>query len=44
MTHSVVPADKLEERGMDAGGVRLAISLESAKDILNDLDESLKII
>ena len=44
MTHSVVPANKLEERGMDAGGVRLAIGLENSKDIINDLEESLKII
>ncbi len=44
MTHSVVPAEKLEERGMDAGGVRLAIGLENVKDIINDLEESLKII
>lgn len=44
MTHSVVPADKLEERGMDAGGVRLAIGLENTNDILNDLEESLNMI
>ena len=44
MTHSVVPANKLEERGLDAGGVRLAIGLENSKDIINDLEESLKII
>jgi cystathionine beta-lyase/cystathionine gamma-synthase len=41
MTHSVVPADKLEERGFDAGGVRLAIGLENVKDIQLDLEESL---
>ena len=44
MTHSVVPADKLEERAIDAGGVRLAIGLENVNDILNDLETSLKII
>jgi len=44
MTHSVVPADKLCERGIDAGGVRLAIGLENTDDILLDLDESLKAI
>lgn len=44
MTHSVVPADKLCERGIDAGGVRLAIGLENSDDILLDLDESLKAI
>lgn len=42
MTHSVVPADKLEERGIDAGGVRLAIGIENVNDILMDLEESLK--
>ncbi len=42
MTHSVVPPDKLEERGIDAGGVRLAIGLENTEDILLDLDEALK--
>jgi len=44
MTHSVVPADKLVERGIDAGGVRLAIGIENVDDILMDLEESLKVI
>jgi len=44
MTHSVVPAESLCERGIDAGGVRLAIGLENSDDILLDLDESLKAI
>jgi cystathionine beta-lyase/cystathionine gamma-synthase len=44
MTHSVVPADKLEERGIDAGGVRLAIGLEKVEDLLLDLEDSLKTI
>ncbi len=44
MTHSVVPADNLCERGIDAGGVRLAIGLENTDDILLDLNESLKAI
>ncbi len=44
MTHSVVPADKLEERGIDAGGVRLAIGIENVDDILRDLEDSLKVI
>lgn len=42
MTHSVVPPDQLEERGIDAGGVRIAIGLENTDDILMDLDEALK--
>ncbi|MEW6193667.1 MAG: aminotransferase class I/II-fold pyridoxal phosphate-dependent enzyme [Bacteroidota bacterium] len=44
MTHSVVPPEKLEERGIDAGGIRLAMGLENPDDILLDLDESLKVI
>lgn len=44
MTHSVVSPEKLAERGIDPGGVRLAIGLENADDILFDLDESLKAI
>ncbi len=44
MTHSVVPPEKLAERGIDAGGIRLAMGLENPDDILLDLDESLKVI
>lgn len=44
MTHSVVPPEKLAERGLDAGGIRLAMGLENSDDILFDLDESLKVI
>lgn len=41
MTHSVVPAEKLEERGIDPGGVRLAIGLDNVDDIIKDLDKAL---
>jgi methionine-gamma-lyase len=44
MTHSVVPPEYLEERGIDAGGIRIAIGLENADDIIFDLEEGLKII
>ncbi|MCK5086208.1 MAG: aminotransferase class I/II-fold pyridoxal phosphate-dependent enzyme, partial [Melioribacteraceae bacterium] len=44
MTHSVVPPEKLEERGIDPGGVRLAIGLEHVDDLILDLDESLKVV
>jgi cystathionine beta-lyase/cystathionine gamma-synthase len=44
MTHSIVPPEELEIRGIDAGGIRLAIGLENPDDILFDLNESLKII
>lgn len=44
MTHSVVPPEDLAERGIDAGGIRLAIGLENVEDILKDLNASLDII
>jgi len=44
MTHSVIPAEDLENRGLDAGGVRLAIGIESVGDIIHDLEESLRVI
>ncbi len=44
MTHSVVPPEDLEARGIDPGGIRLAIGLENPDDILLDLDECLKVI
>ncbi len=42
MTHSVVPPDKLEERKIDAGGVRIAVGLENVDDILKDLETALE--
>jgi methionine-gamma-lyase len=44
MTHSMIPAEKLIESGIDAGGVRLAIGIENTNDILMDLDECLKVV
>ena len=44
MTHSVVPPEKLFERGLHPGGVRLALGIENSDDILLDLQEALKII
>ncbi|MGE5430739.1 MAG: trans-sulfuration enzyme family protein [Syntrophomonadaceae bacterium] len=44
MTHSVVPAEKLFEKGIDPGGIRLAIGLENAEDLLLDLEECLKVV
>ncbi|HEX2868444.1 MAG TPA: aminotransferase class I/II-fold pyridoxal phosphate-dependent enzyme [Ignavibacteriales bacterium] len=44
MTHSVVPADKLFEKGIDPGGIRLAIGLENTDDLLSDLEECLKVV
>ena len=42
MTHSVVPPEKLQERGIDAGGVRIALGLECADDIIMDLKKALE--
>jgi cystathionine beta-lyase/cystathionine gamma-synthase len=42
MTHSVVPPEELVDRGIDAGGIRIAVGLENPDDILLDLDVSLK--
>jgi cystathionine beta-lyase/cystathionine gamma-synthase len=44
MTHSVIPADKLIEFGIDPGGIRLAVGLENFNDILTDLGKCLSII
>lgn len=44
MTHSVVPPEKLEERGIDPGGVRIAVGLENSLDIIKDLENCLEII
>ncbi len=42
MTHSVVPSEELAEKGIDPGGIRLAIGLENPDDLLFDLEECLK--
>ncbi len=44
MTHSVVPTDELENYGLHAGGVRIAVGLEKAEDIIKDLADSLDAI
>jgi cystathionine beta-lyase/cystathionine gamma-synthase len=44
MTHSMIPADKLLEYGIDPGGIRMAVGLENVDDLLMDIDECLKII
>ncbi len=44
MTHSMVPADKLIEYGIDPGGIRLACGLENIDDILFDLEKCLEIV
>ncbi|MDP2302139.1 MAG: aminotransferase class I/II-fold pyridoxal phosphate-dependent enzyme [Ignavibacteria bacterium] len=44
MTHSVIPADKLLEYGIDPGGIRIAVGLENIDDLLFDLEKCLEII
>lgn len=42
MTHSVIPPEKLAERGIDPGGIRFALGLEKAEDIIMDLEKALE--
>lgn len=41
MTHSAFPAEAQVAKGLDPGGVRLAIGLEKPEDIINDLGQVL---
>jgi cystathionine beta-lyase/cystathionine gamma-synthase len=42
MTHSAIPADEQIAKGLDPGGIRLAIGLEKPNDIITDLKRSLE--
>lgn len=42
MTHSAIPAEEQVAKGLDPGGVRLAIGLEKPEDIITDLRRSLE--
>ncbi len=42
MTHSAIPADEQISKGIDPGGIRLAIGLEKPGDIITDLQRSLE--
>jgi methionine-gamma-lyase len=44
MTHSMIPAEKLSDSGIDPGGIRIAIGIEDTNDILMDLDDCLKVV
>ncbi|NUN09629.1 MAG: aminotransferase class I/II-fold pyridoxal phosphate-dependent enzyme [Ignavibacteriaceae bacterium] len=44
MTHSMIPADKLLEAGINPGGVRIAVGLENVDDIIMDLDKCLSVL
>ena len=41
MTHAAVPLAQQVREGIDPGGVRMSIGLESARDILRDLERAL---
>jgi cystathionine beta-lyase/cystathionine gamma-synthase len=41
MTHSSYGADGQKNHGFDPGGIRLAVGVEDADDIIRDLDEAL---
>jgi cystathionine beta-lyase/cystathionine gamma-synthase len=40
MTHSAIPADEQMAKGLNPGGIRLAIGLEKPEDIIRDLTTS----
>jgi methionine-gamma-lyase len=44
MTHSAIPAEEQVAKGLDPGGIRLAIGLEKAEDINRDLRASLEAV
>jgi cystathionine beta-lyase/cystathionine gamma-synthase len=44
MTHSAIPAEEQLAKGLDPGGIRLAIGLEKAEDINRDLRTSLEAV
>ncbi len=41
MTHSAIPAEAQAAKGLDPGGVRLAIGLEKPEDIIKDIEHVL---
>ncbi|MDZ7269524.1 MAG: PLP-dependent aspartate aminotransferase family protein [candidate division KSB1 bacterium] len=42
MTHSALPEEEKRKRGMEPGGIRLAIGLEDWHDVIEDLREALE--
>jgi methionine-gamma-lyase len=41
MTHSCVPPEELAQRGINPGGIRLAMGLDNVNDVLKDLNNAL---
>lgn len=44
MTHSAIPASEQVAKGLEPGGIRLAIGLERPEDIIRDLTRSLEVL
>lgn len=44
MTHSAIPADEQVTKGIDPGGIRLALGLEKPEDIIRDLHNGLEAV
>ena len=44
MTHATVPVEHQDDAGIDPGGIRLSLGLESAEDIIEDLDAALAVV
>lgn len=44
MTHAAYPAAEQVKFGIDPGGIRLALGIEDAQDIIKDLDEALRAV
>lgn len=44
MTHAPIPVDAQVAAGIEPGGIRISIGLESAEDIMGDLEEALNTI
>ena len=42
MTHSALPPEVKQARGLEPGGIRLSIGLEDWHDIIHDLQEALE--
>jgi cystathionine beta-lyase/cystathionine gamma-synthase len=42
MTHAAIPVSDQLRAGIDPGGIRLSMGLETAEDIIGDLENSLK--
>ncbi|MCB0385408.1 MAG: PLP-dependent transferase, partial [Bdellovibrionales bacterium] len=44
MTHAPIPKEHQVDSGIDPRGIRLSLGLESAEDLISDLEKSLEIV